>query len=126
MLTLSLIPNILAIVRLDPHSDIPAWVLNNRFFSVTRTEDELSVVCYEDIIPSDLKVEGGWRGLKVEGPLDFGLTGILSSLALPLAEAKISIFALSTYDTDYILVKKENIERATAILGKFCNIKRNS
>jgi hypothetical protein len=90
------------------------------FFSVTKTEDELSVVCEQASIPlpvpSELKCEKDWRMLKVEGPLDFSLTGILSSLAGPLAAAKISIFAISTFDTDYILVKSENLSRACETL----------
>lgn len=123
MLTLSILSLPLAIVRLDPSSKIPAWSLEGRqFFSITKTIEELSIVCEEDHVPENVKVEKGWRGLKVEGPLDFGLTGILSSLAQPLAEAKISIFAISTFDTDYILIKKENLQKAIAVLETFCKI----
>ncbi len=123
MLTLSVMPISLAVVRLNASSSIPHWATEGEdFFSITKTADELSVVCSEDKIPSDVKVEKGWRCLKVEGPLDFGLTGILSSLAEPLAKAKISIFAISTFDTDYILIKKENLQKALEILGAFCKI----
>ena len=123
MLTLSVMPILLAVVRLNTLSNIPSWAMEaGDFFSITKTQDELSVVCSEDRVPQDVKVEKGWRCLKVEGPLDFGLTGILSSLAQPLAEAKISIFAISTFDTDYIMVKKENLQRAVAILAAFCKI----
>ena len=123
MLTLSVMPITLAVVRLDALSTIPSWAIDGGdFFSITRTQDELSVVCLEDKVPQGLKVERGWRCLKVEGPLDFGLTGILSSLAKPLAEAKISIFAISTFDTDYIMVKKENLQRAVEVLSTFCKI----
>ncbi len=122
MLTLSVMSLSLTVVRLDPSSAIPLWATEGDFFSVTKTSDELSVVCPEDKVPQDVKVEKGWRCLKVEGPLDFGLTGILSSLAQPLAEAKISIFAISTFDTDYIMLKKENLQKAIAILSAFCNI----
>ena len=73
-------------------------------------------------MPQEVKSERGWRCFKVEGPLDFELTGILSSLAQPLAAAHISIFAISTFDTDYLLVKKENLQKAQEVLGKFCKI----
>jgi hypothetical protein len=123
MLTLSVLPILLAVARLGVPSDIPAWAIEGEgLFSITKTHDELSVVCLEDKVPQDVKVEKGWSCLKVEGPLDFGLTGILSSLAQPLAEAGISIFAISTFDTDYIMVKKENLQKAVEILGAFCKI----
>ena len=123
MLTLSVMPISLAVVRLDTSSNIPSWSIKEQnFFSITKTQDELSVVCSEDSVPQNVKVEKGWRCLKVEGPLDFGLTGILSSLAQPLAEAGVSIFAISTFDTDYIMIKKENLQKAIAILAAFCKI----
>jgi hypothetical protein len=123
MLILTVMSIALAVVRLNTASNIPLWATEGEdFFSITRTSDELSVVCLEDKVPPDVKVEKGWRCLKVEGPLDFGLTGILSSLAQPLAEAKISIFAISTFDTDYIMIKKENLQKAIEILGAFCKI----
>lgn len=121
MLTLQLSPSQLAVVRLDVSSPIPVWAIEAKeFFSITRTKDELSIVCPESKVPTGVKVEKGWRYFKVKGPLDFGLTGILSSLASPLAEAKISIFAISTYDTDYILIKKEYLEKAVKVLEAFC------
>ena len=83
---------------------------------MTRTEDELSLVVPEEKVPEVWKAERGWRCLKVEGPLDFGLTGILASLANPLADAGISIFALSTYDTDLILVPERELEQARGAL----------
>lgn len=123
MLTLSVLPLSLAVSRLDASLPIPAWAAGGEFFSITRTDEELSIVCPEAQVPSEVKSERGWKALKVEGPLDFGLTGILSSLALPLANAKVSIFSLSTYDTDYILVKKENLDKAVEVLSKFCKIR---
>ncbi len=116
-------PISLAVVRLSPLCDVPLWAMEEKtFFSITKTQDELSIVCVEDKVPQSVKVEGGWSCLKVEGPLDFGLTGILSSLAQPLAQANISIFAISTFDTDYILIKKENLQKAIAVLATFCKI----
>jgi hypothetical protein len=84
--------------------------------SLTRTEQELSVVCREAAVPAEVQSERGWRALEVVGPLDFALTGILAALAGPLAAAGISIFALSTYDTDYVLVKATTLARAIAVL----------
>jgi hypothetical protein len=76
-----------------------------RFFSLTRTAEELSVVCFAGEEPEGSRVEGGWRCFRVAGTLDFALTGVLSSIAAPLAAAGVSLFAVSTFDTDYVLVK---------------------
>lgn len=106
-----------AVCRLDATEAVPDWATRASFYSVTHTSDELSVVCLQAQVPADVRCEKGWRGLKVEGPLDFGLVGILASIAAPLAAARISIFALATFDTDYILVKEEQYERAIATLA---------
>jgi uncharacterized protein len=97
---------------------IPDWIWSSSLYSITKTTDELSLVCEQDkLIPQPgMHQEDGWKCLQVVGPLDFSLTGILSSIAQPLADNKISIFALSTYDTDYILVKKEKFTEAQTIL----------
>lgn len=100
------------ICRLGASQDIPEWACKSPFFSITRTTEELSLVCLEKDIPDEIRSEKGWRTLKVAGPLDFSLTGILAAIAEPLAHAGISIFALSTFDTDYILVKEASVERA--------------
>jgi uncharacterized protein len=115
-LTLSVLPETFAVCRLDRDSSVPTWATTTSFFSITRTADELSIVCPQNQLPDGIPCEGGWRCLKVEGPLDFALTGILASLAVPLAQAGISIFAISTYDTDYLLVK--DLNRAIATLTK--------
>jgi hypothetical protein len=86
------------------------------FLSITRTRDELSIVCESSRIPAGIDAEFGWRCIKVDGPLDFSLVGVLSSLAEPLARAGIPIFAISTFDTDYVLVKTANLEGAMAAL----------
>ncbi|MBI5715962.1 MAG: ACT domain-containing protein, partial [Chloroflexi bacterium] len=92
-------------------------------FTVTRTTDELSITCPEADVPRDVaKCERGWRAFKLHGPFDFGLTGILASVLNPLAEAGVGIFALSTFDTDYVLVKEENVEKAIEALRKFGHI----
>ncbi|HXG64259.1 MAG TPA: ACT domain-containing protein [Blastocatellia bacterium] len=117
-LTLSILPERFAICRLGPQERIPDWALAGNLFSVTRTPEELSIVCLEANAPPGTKCESGWRCLKVAGTLDFSQTGVLASLAAPLAEAGISIFVVSTYDTDYLMVKEENLQRAAAILSE--------
>jgi hypothetical protein len=107
----------LAICRLAADSAVPAWVGSARgLVSTTRTADELSIVCAEAVVPAGVKHEPGWVALKVEGQLEFGLTGVLASLLEPLARAKVSIFALSTFDTDYILVKSSQVDAAVRAL----------
>lgn len=115
-LPLSLLPGTFAVCRLDSGSPVPDWTLSGPFFSVTRTSDELSIVCEEASVPEGVLSEGGWRCIKIEAALPFGLVGILVSVLQPLAEAGVGIFATSTYDTDYILVKSGDLERATAAL----------
>ena len=108
----------LAVCRFDAAAVLPSWIPNEGFCSVTRTSDELSIVCSQDHVPAaqNVNVERNWACLKVQGPLDFALTGILSSLALPLAQAGIAIFAVSTYDTDYLLVKDDRLTQAVQVL----------
>jgi hypothetical protein len=118
VLTLRVLPGVLAVCRLPPDAALPGWALSGGFVSVTRTLEELSVVCAEEVVPADGQCEGGWRVLQVAGPLDFALTGILAALATPLAAAGISIFALSTYDTDYVLVKERTLAEAIAVLRR--------
>jgi hypothetical protein len=115
-LSLSLIPERLAVCRLGPEEQIPDWVFSAPFWSVTRTDDELSLILPEHSIPSSWKAEKGWRCLKVLGPLDFSLTGVLASLSTPLADAGVSILTISTYDTDYLLVRSDDLERAKDVL----------
>ena len=111
-LTLELLPDVYSICRLDPQADIPSWVLAGDFLSITRTKNELSLVCSQERVPHGVECDKGWRCIMVRGPLDFSLVGILASLTSSLAEADISIFVISTYETDYLLVKGENLRRA--------------
>ena len=113
---LELLPETFAVARLERDSETPAWVQGGPLVSVTRTRAELSIVCAEASVPSDVKVQRGFRCLRVLGPLNFAEIGVLESLANPLASAGISIFALSTYDTDYLLIKAEHLERAVSLL----------
>ena len=105
-----------AVCRLAPASPVPAWAAGEDLVSITRTPEELSILCPQENIPAGIRSERDFRVLKIRGPLDFSLVGVLSGLAGPLAEAGISIFALSTFDTDYILVKQEHLGRAAEIL----------
>ena len=115
-LSLSILPPTLAICKLSPETRVPEWAQRGAFSAITRTPEELSVVCPAENVPPGIRCERGWRCLKVGGPLDFSLTGVLASLALPLANAGISIFAISTFDTDYILVPDHDLERAVRAL----------
>jgi hypothetical protein len=106
------------VCRLARNAEIPQWALSGGgFASVTRTADELSLVCAESLVPQGIQCEPGWRIFKIEGPLDFALIGILASVAQPLAEAGVSIFTISTYDTDYVMVKQQDLEKAVRALA---------
>jgi hypothetical protein len=116
-LNLSLQPERLTICRLAPDAVVPEWASSSAaFLSITRTRDELSIVCEAQRVPAEVKQEGGWRVLRVAGPLDFSLIGILASLTEPLAKAGISIMAISTFDTDYLMVKEAKLEEAIKAL----------
>ncbi len=105
------------VCRLEIEALIPEWAQAGQFYSITKTSDELSVVCCQDNIPDGIKCEKDWRILKIEGILDFSLIGILASISVILATNNISIFAISTYNTDYILVKEKDINNAVKVLS---------
>ncbi|MFW6034999.1 MAG: ACT domain-containing protein [Halothermotrichaceae bacterium] len=124
-LTLILLQEKFAVCRQDNKLPIPMWVLKSRdFYSITRTHDEMSIVCIQASLPAGVEAEEDWRTFKVEGPLDFSMTGVISSLTDPLAKNEISVFVISTYETDYIMVKEEDIEKAVQILEEYCTVKR--
>jgi hypothetical protein len=104
-LTLRALPQELAVCRLAPDAPRPAWV-GGGFASVTRTTTELSVVCEASAVPSGVRAERGWRALVMTGTFDLTLVGVLKQLLDPLAEAGVSVFVLSTFDTDYVLVRR--------------------
>jgi hypothetical protein len=117
---LVLLPDLFAIYRLDPKASLPAWAIagSSSLVSVTRTANEFSIVCAQENAPEeDVRCERDWRCLMVEGPLDFSLAGVLSALLAPLAEAGVSIFALSTFDTDYLLVRAAQLDLAVETLS---------
>lgn len=115
-LTLLLLPESLAICRLDTTAEIPAWAIHTPFFSVTRTMAELSIVCPAAQIPADMACEANWRAFQLSGTFDLTLVGIIGRVAEPLAAAAVSIFPIATYDTDYILVRQSQLEAAIAAL----------
>ena len=118
-LSLSVLKDSLSVCRLAPDTGIPSWVPAQGLVSITRTVDELSIVCLSEAVPDTVRSERGFFALKIEGPLDFSLTGILLAVIGPLADAGISIFALSTYDTDYVLVNKRDLKQAVSVLSDF-------
>jgi hypothetical protein len=97
------------VARLHADDPAPGWAREGSITSLTRTADELSVVCAAEAIPAGVRAERGWRCLRVVGPLDLSLTGILASIVGPLAAAKVSVFTLSTHDTDYVLVRGQSL-----------------
>ncbi len=105
----------MAICRLPSDAGVPVWA-TGEFCSITRTPDELSIVCEQERVPQTVEAERDWRMFRVEGKLDFSLTGILASIARPLAEAGVSIFSISTFNTDYIFVKSGDLVKAIAAL----------
>lgn len=107
-----------AVVRLGPGERLPDWAGGGPFVSITRTDAELSVVCPEEVVPAGAQAERGWRCLRVAGPLGFGTTGVLASLAGPLASSGVSIFVVSTYDTDYLLLQERDLDRGLDALGR--------
>ena len=115
-LRLSVLPQALAVSRLAPDAAFPSWGGKGAFRAACWTDEELSLVCDEQAVPTEEKAERGWRALKVAGPLDFALTGILLRIAEPLAQAGVSLFAVSTFDTDYVLVKQEALSNAIRAL----------
>jgi uncharacterized protein len=118
-LRLSVLEERLAVCRLDPPAEIPAWATGAPFFSVTRTSDELSIVCPEEHVPPGITCERGWRALRFDGPFEFGLVGVLASVAVPLAQSEVSILAVTTYDTDYVLVEESQLPVATRALREW-------
>lgn len=115
-LTLRRLPGRFAVCRLAAEAPVPEWAAGGSFFSVTRAPGELSVVCPEAQVPPGVEAETGWACLGVEGPLELSLVGVLAGLTAPLAAAGVSLFALSTFRTDYLLVKEAALAAAVAAL----------
>lgn len=114
-LAMSLDKNRYSVCRLDPKADVPAWV-GGSLVSVTRSPNELSILCEESLVPEGVSHAGGWRALEVDGPLAFTMVGVLSSVVGPLAEADVSVFVVSTFDTDYVLMHEDDLPKGVASL----------
>ena len=121
-LTLTVLTQRFAVGKISVEDPIPSWLYDCDFFAITKTPEELSLVYIEEGNPPLATCSGGWRGLKVEGPLDFSEIGILSTLSSALANEEISIFAVSTFDTDYLFVKEETLARAIIALKKVATV----
>jgi hypothetical protein len=112
------LPSLYAIVRQFPNAPVPAWATKDNFTSITRTAEELSIVCPAENIPAELVPALRWTCLKLEGPFPFTQTGVLLSFVQPLSNNGIPIFAMSTYDTDYVLIPQEHADRALGLLNE--------
>jgi len=115
-LQLAILENDFTIHRFPPNQKVPNQVFESRFYSISKTEDELSIVCASTTRLNSEKSETGWSCIRIVGTLDFSLTGILAKISAILAEAEISIFAMSTFDTDYILIKSKKLPSAKEAL----------
>ena len=118
---LSLLPESFAIVGLSPRAELPAWATQGSFFSVTRTNDELSIVVEESRLPEGVQCQRGWRVIKVHGPFLLSEVGVLASLVGPLAAARVSVFPIATFDTDYLLVASDSLSSAVSALERAGN-----
>ncbi len=112
----SVLPGKFAICRFSPDSAIPEWASGSKFFSITRTTDELSIVSPEELVAPGIQAEKGWACLALQGPFPFEMTGVLAAVLHPLAGAEIGIFAISTFDTDYVLIKEDSLRTAEETL----------
>jgi hypothetical protein len=105
-----------AICRLAPNAEVPEWAAGTEFISITRTKNELSIVCEENCVPAEIQAEGDWACIQLQGPFPFDMTGVLAAILNPLAAAEVGIFAVSTFDTDYVLVKADRLRAAQEAL----------
>jgi hypothetical protein len=113
-----MLPGRFAVCRLEAGAAVPAWATTGKFFSVTHTTDDISIVCDQSVVPERVRCGRDWRCLKLAGPIPFTTVGVLASLVQPLADAGISVFAISTFDTDYVLVKEGDFEKAVEAIGQ--------
>ncbi len=122
--TLIILPEKIGICYFNKNSPLPSWALEKtNFTSITRTMDELSITLPQEKIPGGVLAERDWRAFKLEGDLELASIGVIASLTKPLAEAGISVFNVSTYETNYVLVEEKNLARAKKVLDAFCDIK---
>ena len=121
---LSVLPEKLDICHLAERSSIPAWAQDINFCSITRTKTELSIVCPHNEIPGGVLAEKDWRAIRLDSDLGLESVGVIAALSKPLADAGISIFNVSTYETNYVLVEDKNLEKAIEVLSQFCEIRQ--
>ncbi len=117
--TIALLDGTFAVCRLPADAPLPGWALGGAagpFVAIARTGDELSIVCRAEAVPQEVRSEPGWRCLRVAGALDFAEVGVLAALLAPLAAAGIAVFVVSTFDTDYLLVKSDRLDAAVEAL----------
>ncbi len=112
----TVLPEVFAICRLHGDHAIPPWAVTGMFFSITRSPDEVSIVCPQTNVPERVRCHRGWRCLKLDGVFDPMVVGVISEISAPLAEGGVSIFVISTHDTDYLLVHHDDLEKAAGIL----------
>jgi hypothetical protein len=117
-LTLSILRHRFAICKLNPDVKVPDWAIRGDFFSISRTPEELSIICQEDDVPLKVTSKREWRGIKIEGPFHFNEIGILDAITSPIARAKISLLTVSTFDTDYVFIQDSQFEEALLILAE--------
>ncbi|CAF1122113.1 unnamed protein product [Adineta ricciae] len=116
-LMINLLSETFVICRLSPSSPLPSWAFDGPFVSITKTDDELSIITIDDRrLPKDIQCERHWKCFKLQGPFPFDMTGILASVLNPLGKADVGILAVSTFDTDYVLVKENNLQIALDVL----------
>jgi len=115
-LNFSWVPGSFAVCRLPAGSPVPNWALRGSLFATVGTPEELSIVCSVELVPEDVRHEANWTCCKLIGPFPFGETGILASFIQPLSENSVPIFAISTFDTDYVLIKEEWAGHALNVL----------
>ncbi|HSN71247.1 MAG TPA: ACT domain-containing protein [Steroidobacteraceae bacterium] len=118
------LPGDYAIVRCPPDAPVPGWAEGGSLLSISRSEQELSIVCRAGNVPPGQRVSAGWCALRLAGPFDFALTGVLASVLAPLAEAAVPIFAISTFDTDYVLIPAQKLADARAALARAGHVER--
>ncbi len=115
-LDLEVLPSLFSICQLAWDAPLPEWSQTGELIAMVRTREELSLVCPTHAVPPHIQAQGPWRAIKIRGPLDFSQVGILLTLLTPLAHAAISVFALSTYNTDYVFVPAEHLDTAIQVL----------
>lgn len=115
-LTFITLPGAYAICRLEASANIPAWIAQSAFYNISKSADELSIICEQRYVPDDIRANRDWKLLRLEGVLDLALPGITARFSTPLAQSGVNLCVIATYDTDYIMIKSEKLLRAQTVL----------